>query len=122
MNPQRPWLSPEVLDQIRLVAEAEGTNEACGVVTPDSMVVKLPNASPSPTMSYEIRSVDLVEAVCTYADRSGVEIEGLDRSFFIIWHTHPSGFVGPSRRDMQTRLPGFQYAVISLPGGEVVKF
>lgn len=40
----------------------------------------------------------------------------------IVWHTHPSGFVGPSRGDMQNRVEGLKYLVVSLPDGEAVYF
>lgn len=121
MSLRKAWLSPEVLDQIRLVAGSE-VDEVCGIVTPNGQVMRLPNSSPTPSTAYEIRSADLVEAVAEYVEGVGGDMDGLDRSSFIIWHTHPSGFVGPSRGDMQNRLEGFQYAVVALPGGEVVKF
>ena len=117
-----PWVSPEVVDQILLAGRAENPNETCGVITPDSMMVRLPNRSSSPTTSFVIATEDLVNALEAYVARAGVNPEELTREHFIIWHTHPSGAIGPSRRDMEEKLPGFQYLVVSLPNGEAVRF
>lgn len=122
MSLRRPWVSPEVVEQILLAVEGEGSIETCGVVTPDAQVVKLPNSSPSPTAAFEISSEDLLNALSAYVDRVGVDPQELRREHFIIWHTHPSGLIGPSRGDLAHRLEGFQYVVISLPNGEAVQF
>jgi proteasome lid subunit RPN8/RPN11 len=31
-----------------------------------------------------------------------------------IWHSHPSGLVGPSRADMQKRIEGVAYLVVTI--------
>jgi len=122
MSLRLPWVSPEVVDQVLLVGEAAGINEACGVITPDSMVVELPNTSPSPHNSFVIASGDLVSAIEAYVERTGVDPSSLTRAHFIIWHTHPGGVIGPSKGDLRERLEGFQYVVITLPGGEATQF
>ena len=119
---QKAWASPEVVSQILLVGKAEEPNEACGVITPDSTVVRLPNTSPSPQTSYVVASEDLINAIDEYLERTGREAETLQREQFIIWHTHPGGVVGPGPGDMRERLPGFQYLVVTLPTGEAVQF
>lgn len=122
MNPQIPWVSPEVVDQILRYGRAEEPNEACGVVTPDSRVIRLPNRAPSPTNSFVITSEDLVNEIEAYVLRAGVEPSQLTREHFILWHTHPGGVVGPSKGDLRERTSGFQYVVISMPNGEAVQF
>lgn len=120
--PPIPWVSPEIVDQVLLLGQAEEPNEACGVITPDSKVIQLPNVSPSPNSSFEIASEDLVNAMNSYLERSPVHPASLTREHFIIFHTHPGGVVGPSRGDLRERIKGFQYVVISLPDGTAVQF
>lgn len=122
MTPPIPWVSPEIVDQVLRFGRAEAPLEACGVVTPDSRVRQLPNSSPSPHSAFEITSEDLVNAIETYVETSGVNPADLIREHFIIWHTHPGGVIGPSAGDMRERLPGFQYVVVTLPNGEAVQF
>lgn len=117
-----PWVSPETVDQVLRYGKAEEPNEACGVVTPDSMVVLLPNASPNPRTSFVITSENLVNAMNEYLARATTNPSDLTREHFIIWHTHPGGVVGPGPGDMRERLEGFQYLVVSLPNGEAVQF
>lgn len=117
-----PWVSPEIVDQVLMFGRAEEPNEACGVVTPDSRVVLLPNSSPSPTNSFVIATEDLVNAMNDYLARSEVHPTILTRAHFIIWHTHPGGVVGPGPGDMRERVEGFQYLVVTLPTGEAVQF
>lgn len=122
-SPRKAWVSPEVLDQIIALGRAEAPAEACGIVTPDLRVVSLPNCTPTEvTGSYVLGSDDLVGAIEYYVDRSGVEPQSLTRTHFIIWHTHPSGQIGPSKGDLDTRLPDFQYLVVTIPGGEAAQF
>jgi proteasome lid subunit RPN8/RPN11 len=93
-------------------------NEACGVVIPDlnipasEWVRELNNRSPDPLNSYQI-------------DPKTVAAILLDPEVWedvLIWHTHPSGHVGPSRDDMRRRDPRLKYLVVSLPRGEAVRF
>lgn len=37
-----------------------------------------------------------------------------DRDNIVIWHTHPSGNVGPSRGDLTHKLDGLSYLVVSI--------
>lgn len=93
-------------------------NEACGIVipnldmAPDDWVHELTNRSAAPNSSYEIDPAT-VKALCadleTWSD-------------VLIWHTHPTGSVGPSKRDMEYKVEGLRYLVVSLPRGEAVMF
>ena len=121
--PRLPWASPEVVDQIVEIGKAESPREACGVISPDLRVVQLRNAHPtSPNDSYLIEIDDLVDSMVDYIHRSGVDPQLLTRSHFMVWHTHPSGNVGPSQGDIDHRIEGFQYLVVSLPGGQATVF
>jgi proteasome lid subunit RPN8/RPN11 len=92
--------------------------EACGVIVPelsapvDQWVLELVNRSESPENSYLIDG----ETLRTIS----ADPEVWDDC--IIWHTHPSGNVGPSRRDLEYRIPGIKYLVVALPRGEAVLF
>jgi proteasome lid subunit RPN8/RPN11 len=46
------------------------------------------------------------------------EIE--DLAELTLWHSHPNGGVGPSRIDMQQRLPHFEHLVVTLDSGRVL--
>lgn len=122
MSLTKPWVSPEIVDQIFHHGQVEDPKEACGVVLPDSRVVQLPNSSSSPTSSFVISEEDLVNVLNDYVAQSGVDPYELQREHFVIWHTHPSGIVGPSPGDLRERHSGFQYVVVTLPGGEAVQF
>jgi len=119
---QKPWASPEVVDQVIRYGRAEEPNEACGLITPDSVVVKLPNSSPNPQSSYVIASSHLVNALNEYIERSGQHPANLPMDHFIVWHTHPAGNIGPSKGDMDTKIEGFQYLVVTMPSGEATLF
>jgi proteasome lid subunit RPN8/RPN11 len=120
---QKPWCSPEIVDQILEIGREESPAEACGVITPDLHVVRLPNRhETSPTDSFVIASEDLVNAIQEFVDRSKVDPTELQRDHFMVWHTHPAGQVGPSRGDIEMKIPGFQYVVVTLPDGPATIF
>lgn len=122
-QPPLPWISPGVLDQILLLGQEAAPNEACGIVTPDQQVISLSNQTPTnPGDSYAVDGDELVEAISEYSRRCDVQPESLTRAHFIIWHTHPGGQIGPSKGDLETRLPDFQYVVVTLPNGEAARF
>lgn len=111
-----------VVPKIRELGLAERPKEACGIVIPDlkksveDWVLQLVNRAAHPTTSYEIDpevvrglSEDLLRAEQVWED-------------VVIWHTHPSGHVGPSEGDMRSRIEGLKYLVVSLPHGEAVYF
>jgi proteasome lid subunit RPN8/RPN11 len=92
--------------------------EACGVVVPDldrpanDWVVETTNWSTSPESSYEIDTSIIKQLVKDPECWSDV----------LVWHTHPSGMVGPSKGDMEHKAAGLRYLVVSLPRGEAVLF
>jgi len=95
-------------------------NEACGFVIPnlnqpiDEWVVELVNRSPQPTTSYKC------DATAIQGLLDDPEVWG----DVLIWHTHPSGNVGPSKGDMENRHPALhgRYLVVALPRGEATLF
>lgn len=93
-------------------------NEACGVVIPDMdqpcemWVRELVNRSEDPLNSYRIDPGTIASLLIDPDVWSDV----------LVWHTHPSGFVGPSQGDMKQRDPRLRYLVVALPRGEPVLF
>jgi proteasome lid subunit RPN8/RPN11 len=92
--------------------------EACGVIVPDLnmpadlWVTELKNRSLDPLNSYKIDP----ETIATLLVDPDVWEDVL------IWHTHPSGHIGPSEGDMKQRDVRLKYLVVALPGGEATMF
>lgn len=107
-----------VVPRIMEIGQLRKPMEACGVVVPDlseaprDWVKELTNRSPSPHNAYDIDPATITDLL------AAPEIWGN----VLIWHTHPSGHVGPSRGDMHARIDGLKYLVVTLPNGEAVLF
>lgn len=92
--------------------------EACGVVVPDldqpceEWVHELANRSEDPLNSYRIDPQTI----------SGLLVDPDVWDDVLVWHTHPSGHIGPSRGDMAQRDPRLRYLVVALPRGEPMLF
>jgi len=106
-------LTPELLEVMCQIGHERYPNEACGVVTERGKVIELQNISSDPTRSYIVDADEVREKLDTDL---GVGEE------FIIWHTHPSGLVGPSKGDLECRVEGLRYGVVAIPTGEWKEF
>lgn len=121
-----PVIDPYVLDQILPDLLEHGMEkhpmEACGLICPDGTIVYLTNESGN-EQEYLVSSEQFKAAF--YAE-DGVQDMGFRPEDCIVWHTHPSGFVGPSRGDMESRrqpmLESLAHLVISLPDGPATYF
>lgn len=98
-------LQPEALDRIVAIGRACNPREACGIVLLSGEVIIVPNKAKDPIDGYELHFEDVKEWT-----------EQLLSWEAVVWHTHPSGLVGPSRRDMKSRIPELQYLVVTLDG------
>jgi proteasome lid subunit RPN8/RPN11 len=114
---QAALVTPEIVDQVCCLGQAAEPLEACGIITPDGAVVRVPNVSPEPHRHYQLEAAGLVNAMREYTERANVELSELERGHFIIWHTHPNGEVGPSKVDMRQKVAGFRYLVVAMPAG-----
>ena len=96
--------------------------EACGLLLPDGTVFYLTNESPNP-QEYLVSGEQFSEAI--YGE-DGVESHGYTFEQVVVWHTHPSGHVGPSRADLQARrhpmLAPISHMVVALPEGETTYY
>lgn len=115
---QRASATPEVIDQILVIGQQRQPNEACGIVMYPNLVIELPNVAGNPRQAYEIDNEDLVK---TLAQRI-MTIDTIEREDILIWHTHPSGLVGPSQGDLDARVEGFRYLVVAMPRGKAALF
>lgn len=63
-------------------------------------VMPLVNHSTAPESSYAVRVDEMIEA---FELNMGCDITSVDPEHLTLWHSHPSGLVGPSRGDMRER-------------------
>lgn len=101
------------LPEIEKLGKLRAPNEACGILLDiprrkadgsTSAIIELPNRSMAEG-SYRIDPVDIQLAL-----ENLEEVEDV-----ALWHTHPSGFVGPSKGDMENRPdPNIYMVVVAL--------
>jgi len=84
-------------------------NEAAGVILKDGTVVELQNLSDHPEDSFLLDRAELVKLLQFENEPEEVTL----------WHSHPSGGVGPSRIDMQQKTPLKYHLVLSLVEGDI---
>lgn len=115
--------SPLVTDLVlpNLIAAAEkilslgieaAPEEVCGILVNETegvRVVQLRNRAEDPTREYRIDPETL----------RGLSLKPDRWRHVAIWHTHPGGHVGPSTRDLETKIPSVRYMVVTVPSGEV---
>ncbi len=99
------------MKEIEELGKLRAPNEACGVLL--DVAWRKPNGSPSWVKELPNRSV---AGEGTYRVDSGdirMVLEGLEEVEDVaIWHTHPSGLIGPSRGDMRNRPDSNIYMVV----------
>jgi proteasome lid subunit RPN8/RPN11 len=92
--------------------------EACGVIVPDmdippeQWVHEMRNRAFSPTDSFVIDTKTIRQLITKAEQWRDV----------IVWHTHPGGNIGPSRGDLESKVEGVNYLVVTLPGGQAVRY
>jgi proteasome lid subunit RPN8/RPN11 len=86
-------------------------DEVCGIMVnePNGVrLVQLANRSETPTDSYRIDPQTIRQ----------LTLQPDSWKHIAIWHTHPGGRVGPSPMDIQHKIPGIHYLVVTVPTGE----
>lgn len=119
-------LSPDILEGVvpKLVKAGLDSlpREACGLICPDGTVFYLTNEAES-EQAYLVSREQLGTA---FYGVDGVVDLGFGIEDVVIWHTHPSGFVGPSKGDLESRrqpiLEKMAHLVVALPTGETSYF
>lgn len=128
---ERRWstdLSPQAQREVLRYGEAAAPQEACGIILPPDRVVRLPNrVKPArlKTEAYEVHLEDVVAAVERWMETEPSAVHHLRDFDFVVWHTHPGGGVGPSRRDVRAKRQLYpddsarvRFLVVTLPWGE----
>lgn len=90
-------------------------NEACGLLVNETggiQVIPLVNRAEDPTASYRIDNQTL----------RTLALKPKTWEHVAVWHTHPGGQVGPSAEDLEHRINGVKYFVVTIPTREVVWF
>jgi len=105
----------KLLEAIQSIALNERPNEAVGLILPDDEVVQLENFSDTPDKAFAIRSTALSSMLKSHG--WSVTQETLEKT--TIWHSHPNGGVGPSIRDLRSRVFPFSFLVVSIQGEEL---
>lgn len=105
-------LPPEGATHDRLVGMIRDKlpNESVGLLTSDGIIIELTNKAPSPENSFEVDKLELLH----WIEQLGT-VEGL-----ALWHSHPQGGIGPSRTDMQQRIPFLHHLIVSIVDDDVV--
>lgn len=103
-------------DRIFEVGMETAPDEACGILVREGekqfRIVQLNNRAPDPRRAYAIDVATLRQ----------ISFKPELWSHVRVWHTHPGGMVGPSPGDLENKVPGVKYLVITIPTGEVVAF
>jgi len=108
-------VTEELVAEVVRIGELRLPIEACGVILPfkfrGRQVIELPNRSKTPETAFEFRasdlSISLEKWVDTYPSYASLEK-------ITIWHTHPSGHVGPGQFDLEHRVTGCGNLVVSM--------
>jgi len=81
-----------------------------GLILWDDRVIELPNRSMDARKGFVLFPADVKLAL------EGLKIDWgqVDWATITLWHSHPSGGVGPSRIDMKNKLPQLNHLVVTL--------
>ncbi|AVR56899.1 hypothetical protein PBI_TRISCUIT_26 [Microbacterium phage Triscuit] len=90
-------------------------NEVGGIIVREREVHVLHNHSEHPHDEFLFYLSELKTAVLHYQ----VPLDRINEDV-ILWHTHPAGLIGPSRKDMQNRTPLKHHLVLTHVDGNLV--
>lgn len=108
-------LTPDMLVEIGRIGELRKPNEACGVLLPIPMrnrvVWEVPNRAEDGTDKFEMHSDDVVIMLEEWAADNAQHAVWEN---IVLWHTHPSGSIGPSKADLENKIEKCGNLVVSL--------
>jgi proteasome lid subunit RPN8/RPN11 len=112
-------MTPElerIVHRIMAIAELRHPAEAVGMMI-DDQVLELPNRSLKPLSSFLFTPADIALTL----QNNNIDPNIWQRpGDIILWHTHPSGGVGPSRLDVQNKLQYVRHLVVTVtPEGPI---
>lgn len=104
-------LHPTTINLLKSHAKLAAPNEAAGLIDGVGKIFHLTNKSESPHNSFVVDRAEIAAMVSkgnfVYSDE------------VTLWHTHPSGLIGPSKIDMQQKTPFKRHLVVTLLGDEI---
>lgn len=86
--------------------------ETCGLLLEDGRVLTLPNHSEHPDSNFVVTKLDILNALTEHNVNTMANIT--------FWHSHPAGGVGPSRTDLQQKMPFPYHLVLAIVDGDIV--
>jgi proteasome lid subunit RPN8/RPN11 len=104
------WIKRSLLGIVR----SRAPREAVGIIC-NELVYELRNDHDFPNENFSVDKQELRKLTETLMIPTS---EIADR--VVLWHSHPSGGVGPSRFDMQNRTPLKHHLVVSLVEDDIV--
>lgn len=104
-----PDLTESMVAKIEAIGLRRAPAEAVGIIL-GSTIIELPNRSTQQNNSFSIKPTDIVIAL----ESEGITDVDFENAGLVLWHSHPSGGVGPSRTDMQNKVPHFHHLVVAL--------
>jgi proteasome lid subunit RPN8/RPN11 len=102
---------PAALRRVQDLGIETAPEEACGILVDEAggiRVVQMLNRADDRLNGYAIDPVTLRQLALKPGSWKHVAI----------WHTHPGGMVGPSLGDLDHRIHGVEYVVVTIPSGE----
>lgn len=104
-------LTKSILKKLHEAAVDHDPQEAVGIIVDENHVIVLPNHAADPTRNYELFKSEILQALNELEDPA---------ESIVIWHSHPGGGIGPSRIDLQNKVPDVPHLVISLVDGDAI--
>lgn len=98
---------PSLISEIRQRGIEGAPHECCGllIIREDGFELRqAENTAEDPCRSYQFQTMSLA-----------YDLDPSDR--IIVWHTHPRGTRGPSEGDLEVKVEGLNYLVVSIPDG-----
>ena len=107
-------LTEAILKELKRITLERMPSEACGLILPSDhdgrLVIELPNRALDHQTNYEIWPTDIPLAMGEWLEAATRE----EVHRVAIWHSHPGGWVGPSKADLEMKVPNAAYLVVAL--------
>ena len=97
-------------DEISRLVLAAAPREVVGLLTSLGEVIELTNLSTEPHGNFVVEKGELLH----HLQRLG-SVDDL-----VLWHSHPGGGIGPSRTDLQQKIPFLHHLVVSIVDDDIV--
>lgn len=103
---------PQTLAKLKELAFFHNPHEAAGIIDGVGEVFLLTNLSENPHNSFEVAKEEVINI---FINKGG---KFPDQS--TLWHSHPSGLIGPSRLDMQHKTKFNYHLVVTIERDDII--